>query len=73
MLAILTDFEKSNSGVYLSKEGKNIFVQMYEEKLRSKITIKGKEMTYYQLMENEVRNYKKFIVDDDKYKPYKYY
>ena len=73
MLTLLTDFETSNQGVYLSREGKNIFLQMYEEKLKSRITIKGKEMSYYQLLESEVQNYKNFILTGETYKPYKYY
>ena len=59
--------------MYLSREGKNIFLQMYEEKLKSRITIKGKEMSYYQLLESEVQNYKNFILTGETYKPYKYY
>ena len=55
MLTLLTDFETSNQGVYLSREGKNIFLQMYEEKLKSRITIKGKEMSYYQLLESKFK------------------
>lgn len=73
MLVLLTDFEKAGQGVYLSKEGKNIFIQMYEEKLKSKITVKGKEMTYRQLMEKEVQSYKNFLLKSEKYRPYKYY
>ena len=67
------DFEISNMGVYLSKEGKNIFLQMYEEKLKSKITVKGKEISYYQLLEREVQSYKNFLLRGESYKPYKYY
>ena len=73
MLTLLTDFETSNMGVYLSKEGKNIFLQMYEEKLKSKITFKGKEISYYQLLESDVQNYKNFLLKNESYKPYKYY
>lgn len=73
MLTALMDFEKSHDGIYLSKEGKTTFLQMYEEKLRNKLTVKGKEMTYRQLMETEVQNYKNFLMGDEKYKPYKYY
>ena len=47
MLTALADFETSNNGIYLSKEGKNVFLQMYEEKLKSKITVKGNEISYY--------------------------
>lgn len=73
MLTALMDFETSNNGIYLSKEGKNVFLQMYEEKLKSKITVKGKEISYYQLLESEVQVYKKFLLSEEQYKPYKYY
>lgn len=73
MLTALADFETSNNGIYLSKEGKNVFLQMYEEKLKSKITVKGNEISYYQLLESEVQAYKKFLLGDEQYKPYKYY
>ena len=46
---------------------------MYEEKLKSKITVKGKEISYYQLLESEVQSYKNFLLRDESYKPYKYY
>ena len=72
-VTLLTDFETSNQGVYLSREGQNIFLQMYEEKLKSRITIKGKEMSYYQLLESEVQNYKNFLLTGETYTPYKYY
>lgn len=48
-------------------------MQMYEEKLKSKITVKGNEISYYQLLESEVQAYKKFLLGDEQYKPYKYY
>ena len=73
ILTVTADFETANGGVYLSVEGKKLFLQMYEEKLGNKITVKGKEMTYRQLMENEVRDYKRFLLKGEKYKPYKYY
>ena len=72
MLTLLTDFETSNQGVYLSREGKNIFLQMYEGKVKEQDYDKRKEMSYYQLLESEVQNYKN-LFDWETYKPYKYY
>ena len=46
---------------------------MYEEKWKSKIAVKGKEVTYRQLMEKEVQSYKNFLLKSEKYRPYKYY
>lgn len=73
ILTVPADFETLNTGVYLSVTGKKIFLEMYEEKLNSRITVKGAEMTYRQLMESEVGNYKRFLIKGEKYKPYKYY
>lgn len=68
------DFEQSeNGGVYLNKQGKRVFIEQFEQKLADRITIKGKEYTYGQLMEEEVRRFLRGIMEKEKYKPYKYY
>ena len=68
------DFEQSGSGgVYLNKQGKRVFIEQFEQKLADHITIKGKEYTYGQLMEEEVRRFLRGIMEREKYKPYKYY
>lgn len=67
-------FQKNEDGsVYMNKQGKRIFLEKFEEKLNSKIVIKNKSQTYKQLMIEEVRNFQKFILDGEKYNPYKYY
>lgn len=74
MLTLNTDFENVDSGgIYLTKEGKKIFIQAYEEKMNSKIVVKGKEMSYRKITEQEVQAYKNYLIRDEKYKPYKYY
>ena len=74
MLTVNTDFEQVDSGgIYLTKEGKKIFIQAYEEKMNSKIVIKGKERSYRQVTEHEVQAYKNYLMKGEKYKPYKYY
>lgn len=74
MLTVSMDFEKTSmGGVYLSKEGKKVFLRMYEEKLNSKIIVKGERMTYRRLLENEVQSYKNYLLNGEKYNPYKYY
>lgn len=62
-----------NGGTYLTDEGKKIFVEQFEYKMHSKITVKGNEMTYQQLLEAEVRHYQRYILEGIKYQPYKYY
>lgn len=67
-------FEKSsNGGIYLNREGKKIFIESFERKLAAQIIMKGKKYTYRQLMEQEVRQFQKYLVSGEKYKPYKYY
>lgn len=67
-------FEKNdNGGTYLNKAGKKLFLTEFNEKLSSKIVIKGNAYTYDKLMEQEVRQYFKCVVYKEKYKPYKYY
>ena len=68
------DFEKhKDDGVYFSERGKRLFLQAFEEKLASKLTVKEKSYTYLQLMEKEVYAYQKHLTEGEKYKPYKYY
>ena len=71
---IESDFEAAeNGGVYLSSEGKTIFINEFYKKLSSKIESKGRRITYRQLMINEINNYSNYINNNKKYKPYKYY
>ena len=65
--------QNEDGGIYLSKRGKKIFIEEFENKLQDEITFKGKKYTYKQLMEREVRQFQKYVEGEDKYKPYKYY
>jgi len=67
------NFEEYNKGVYLSKDGKKIFLEQFEKKLNESLVIKGKKYTYRGLMILEVQNFKNAILNNEKYKPYKYY
>lgn len=68
------DFERNDcGGIYLNKRGKKIFLQVFEEKLGDCVTVEGKKVSYRQLMEREVQQFQKFVLDGAKYKPYKYY
>lgn len=62
-----------NGSVLLNKEGKRIFIEAFEDKMAAKIVVKNKVYKYWQLIENEIRQYQKCIVSGGKYKPYKYY
>ena len=67
------DFEKENGGIYLSKTGKRIFIEEFEEKLQDSLNIDGSRITYRQLMEREVMRFQRYILNGEKYRPYKYY
>lgn len=66
-------FQHEEEGVLLNEAGKKIFLSEFQKKLLTTIIIKGNTYTYQQLMENEVKNYEKFILKEEKYRPYKYY
>jgi len=63
----------TEDSIYLSDEGKKLFIQSFEEKLKSHITVKQKNLTYQQLIENEIYAYLNHLLKDEEYKPYKYY
>ena len=62
-----------DGGVYLSKNGKRVFLTEFQQKINSQIVIKGQVYTYLKLMEQEVHQFYSFIADGEKYRPYKYY
>lgn len=67
-------FEKNeNGGIYLNEAGKRIFIEEFESKMGKKLIVKGQEYTYRKLMEREIGNFQKYILKNEKYKPYKYY
>ena len=44
-------FQKiDNGGVYLNCEGKKLFIEAFENKMATKIVVKGKQLAYRQLM-----------------------
>lgn len=62
-----------DNSVYLNERGKKIFVEAFYGKLDSKLTVGRSVCSYHQLIENEIREYKKHLLEGTKYKPYKYY
>jgi len=63
----------TEDSVYLSEEGKKLFIQAFDEKLKTRLTVKKKSYTYYQLMESEIYAYLNHLLNEKDYKPYKYY
>lgn len=64
---------QENGGVYLSKEGKRVFLEEFERKMSSQMVIKGKVYSYKSLITKEVANFMKMVSQNEKYSPYKYY
>lgn len=62
-----------NKSVYLNDDGKKLFIESFMEKMDSKITLDNRSMKYQQLIEKDIQNYYKHIMNGEKYKPYKYY
>jgi CRISPR-associated endonuclease Cas1 subtype I-B len=67
-------FKKSeNGGIYLSGDGKKMFIEKFEQKLADTLVVNGEKLTYQQLIRNEVYSYQRYVLKGEKYKPYKYY
>ena len=67
-------FERhTNGAVYLNNHAKKIFLESFDEKMNSKRSVKGKIYTYNQLIEHEIRQYQKHVMEGVEYRPYKYY
>lgn len=72
MINVDRHFDNINSGIYLNKQGKIIFLEELERKLYTVITINDGVMTYDRVIKNEIKKIKQSILYDEKYKPYKY-
>ena len=66
-------FEKSQNGTYLNLDGKRLFITELEAKLRQKITIDNRTITYQSVIRAEVRKLVRHLRYGEKYSPYKYY
>lgn len=60
-------------GVYLNREGRDIFLSIIEGKLYQKIEVDGQKITYDTLIRKEIHKIQDYIEKDTKYKAYKYY
>ena len=64
--------EMPEGGIYLSKEGKKIFIQEFQYKLNSLISYKGNRISYEYLITLEIRSLLRSIIGKKfSYKPYK--
>lgn len=64
--------EEDIEGTFLNKEGKNIFIREMEWKLKQVLTVNGQQYTYERLINREVRNLERNLLNGEKYVPFKY-
>lgn len=57
-----SNFERVGDAVYLTENGRKIANRMFDERIRSKITYKGKTETYQTIMIKETYKLKKFFL-----------
>lgn len=65
-------FTKENDVVFLNTEGKRIFIKELEWKMKQAVTVEGEQYTYERLLHREIHNLEQGILDNIKYKPFKY-
>lgn len=61
-----------NGGVYLTDEGKKIFLRQYYKKMNSKITVNNVTVSYKNLIWNEIIMFQNYINNKNDFKPYHY-
>ncbi|MCM1363207.1 MAG: type I-B CRISPR-associated endonuclease Cas1b, partial [Clostridiales bacterium] len=55
----------------LNREGKSVFLSAFKDKLSQRIDVKGEKFSYAQLISREVWNLRGYILQGDKYTPFK--
>ena len=50
-----------DGSVYLSGSGKKLFIEAFQTKMYSKLKQDGKQFTYNQIVEREIRNYQSYV------------
>lgn len=60
-------FQKSNTnnGVYLTREGRKIFLREYEKKMRTVNKYQGTKKSYRYTLNEQVKNYSQVLMQDD--------
>ncbi|HHW71244.1 MAG TPA: type I-B CRISPR-associated endonuclease Cas1 [Clostridiales bacterium] len=66
------DFERSAQGILLKDKGKMIFIQQFEDKLKSTIKYKelGRNVSYRRLIRLELYKLEKHLIGESTYSPY---
>lgn len=60
-----------DGSVLLNREGKSVFLSAFKDKLSQRIDVKGEKLSYEQLISREVWNLRGYILQGDKYTPFK--
>lgn len=71
-ISAVKHFVEDNGGVFLNTEGKRLFINEFEEKIRQTITINEQQYTYDRLIMNEIKKLEKSFLQDAPYRPYKH-
>lgn len=64
--------EVENEGIFISGEGKKLFIREFERKLYQTMLIDGQQRTYDYVIKREIQKIKKYVEQGEKYVPYKY-
>ena len=64
--------EVEGGGIYLNKTGKKIFLEELRGKLYQKVKMGKEYITYDAIMKKEVHKISRYVMYNEKYKPYKY-
>lgn len=60
-----------DGSVLLNREGKSVFLSAFKDKLSQRIDVKGEKLSYEQLISREIWNLRGYILQGDKYTPFK--
>ena len=66
-------FENINGGGYLTGEGKNIVINEFYKKIKDITTIGNNKMSYEKIIRKEIYKLSNSIMNEEKYKAFKYY
>ena len=66
-------FENINGGVYLTGEGKNIVINEFYKKIKDITTIGNNKTSYEKIIRKEIYKLSNSIMNEEKYKAFKYY
>ena len=62
---------QENGGYYLNAEGKRLFLEAFQEKMNTRVTVGKASMPYTDIINEEVRKLIRYFRNGEKYKPFK--